>query len=275
MPNKCFLCGFTYIVGGEISLHTLPTKPSERKIWLQRISWKEPLCENKKYYLCSNHFPEHCFIKINSRKRLIRGSLPYTINFQIPLVHSDDGIIQNCDSSDFQSCTEASSLSRIPLSSNTSPLNTSERLDTNAFTCQLIIKDEISDSERTWTLTSPSKCGSVCSNQSINKDEISDSERTWTLTSPSKCGSFCSSITYYSEEQIIKKIRKKRFLSNPRYIGDYTYRHMENPTLRKKFLRLSQRTISDLKKRNNTLTRQVRRLKNTIRKLQELAKNVR
>ncbi|XP_045460051.1 THAP domain-containing protein 2-like isoform X2 [Harmonia axyridis] len=90
MPSKCFLCSFTYIVEGEISLHRLPSNQLEREKWLQRISWNRTMLE-KKMILCSNHFPEDCFRLMNLKKKFIPGSLPSPseIKLEIPLIYSE------------------------------------------------------------------------------------------------------------------------------------------------------------------------------------------
>ncbi|XP_045466386.1 uncharacterized protein LOC123675148 isoform X2 [Harmonia axyridis] len=365
MPSKCFLCGFTYIAGGEVSLHRLPSNQLEREKWLQRISWNQPMLEKKKYFLCSNHFPEDCFRIINLRKRLIQGSLPSTsaLKLEIPLTYSvGNGSIEEQHSTTTQSpskkrlgfdtSTTLSSPSKCASSSSSGTKNIKERLiqeglpsaieleipqtysvgngsieEQHSTTTQSPSKKRLGFDTST-TLTSPSKCASSssCGTKNIRKRIIqeglpsaieleipqtysegngsieehdsteslsdfkiqstskkllrfdtlttNDSEEVLASTSPSKCASFSSSATSFPGEHRISKIEKKRFFSNPRYMGDYTHRHLENPMLRKKYFELSQRILSDLKTKNKLLTNQVKRLKSPMTKLQEVMKNI-
>ncbi|XP_045481598.1 uncharacterized protein LOC123685767 isoform X1 [Harmonia axyridis] len=356
MGNKCFLCGLTYIVGGEVSVHRLPSNQLEREKWLQRISWNEPLLEKKVYYLCSNHFPEDCFRYMNLRKRLIPGSLPspFEIKLEIPPTYSEGNRgIEEQDSTEFFSKKQSplgfgtSTTFYSPSKCASSSSSNSENLGMSLIqgglpsAIKMEIPEEIpltyseenrsiekqdsteSDSKTqsplrfgtSTTVNSPSKCASSSSSNTENlgnsliqgdlpsdikleiKMEIPEEipmtyseengsveEQDYTeylsdsnIQSPSKKKLGCDTPTTNDSEETLTSTSpacascsssnssKKRFFSNPRYIGDYTPSHLENPMLREKYFWLTQRTLSDLRIKNKILANQVRRLKLSLK----------
>lgn len=63
----------------DISLFLIPKNISISQKWLEfmRLNGNINLRSNAKYRLCANHFQENEILKVNGKKRLKKGSIPF------------------------------------------------------------------------------------------------------------------------------------------------------------------------------------------------------
>ncbi|XP_045462374.1 uncharacterized protein LOC123672342 [Harmonia axyridis] len=235
---------------------------------------------------------------MNLRKRLIPGSLPSPSEskLEIPLTYSEGNGIEAQDSTESDSKTQSPPKKRLRYETSPtfiSPLKCASSSSSDTKNLRLIQGGLPSEIEFEIPLTYSEGHGSIEEQDSTESLYVSkiqspskkrlifdtpttnDSEETLTLTSSSKCASLSSSATSFSGERRLSKMKSRRFFSNPRYIGDYSHRHLENPMLRKKYFRLSRKILSNFKVKNKILANQVKCLKSSMTNLQELMKNIR